>query len=126
MSEQTEKQDFEGWCVVELLGHRRLAGYVTVEEVASVALLRVDTPTVRLPSGQYRGKATQYVNPSSLYALTPTTEGIARAIASTAPEPVNRWEFEAIEARSRGAGDIIDPLDDGGFAEDRDGQGPLG
>ena len=39
---------------------------------------------------------TQWVNPSSLYALTPTTEEIATALAATCrPEPVSRFEIAA-------------------------------
>ena len=29
-----EKASFEGWCVLELMGHRKLAGYVREQAVA--------------------------------------------------------------------------------------------
>lgn len=83
----TEKETFQGWCVVELLGHRRLAGHVTEQEIAGAAFLRVDVPEV-----DDEPAATQFVNPSSVYALTPTTEEIARAVSRTSrPAPVDLW-----------------------------------
>lgn len=85
-------EDFEGWCVVELMGHRRLGAYVTVEEIAGCAFLRLDVPR----EGDEPG-GTQFVNPASLYALTPTTELIARSIAASAPRPVTRWDIRASE-----------------------------
>lgn len=82
---------FEGWAVLELMGHRRLAGYVSEANVAGAAMLRLDVP----------GKdddvaATQFYSASALYCLTPTTEDLARAFAQQAqPEPVRRWELPA-------------------------------
>ncbi len=40
MSEQT----FEGWCILELMGHRKLAGLVAQQEIAGAAFLRIDVP----------------------------------------------------------------------------------
>lgn len=91
MSNQDET--FEGWCIVELLGHRRLGGYVREQEIAGKGFIRIDLPATEEHDG-----ATQYVNPDSLYALTPTTEAIARRIAEDAPMPVTRWELRAIES----------------------------
>jgi hypothetical protein len=86
-----EKTGFEGWCILELLGHRRLAGYVREVELAGVGMLRID-----VPGEDGRPVATQFYGPSSLYALTPTTEEIARAVAARSrPEPVQRWELPA-------------------------------
>ena len=85
MSEPT----FEGWAIVELMGHRKIAGYVTAEELGGTALLRVD-----VPGTNGKSVATQFYNPSALYCLTPTTEAIARAVAArNDPAPVTRWEL---------------------------------
>lgn len=69
--------EFEGWAVVELMGHRRLAGYVREASAFGTALLRLDVP------GEDDGAtyATQYYGGGSIYAVTPCTEEIARAIA---------------------------------------------
>jgi hypothetical protein len=75
------------WAVIELLGHRRLAGRVTETQIAGHGFLRLDIPS--------DPAVTQYVAPGSVYALTPTTEEIARTFARRArPEPIQRWELE--------------------------------
>jgi hypothetical protein len=47
MPEQTDSQPFGEWCVVELLGHRRLAGYVQEVQLAGTGFLRLDIPPAR-------------------------------------------------------------------------------
>lgn len=80
-------QTFDEWCIVELLGHRRLAGHVTEVQLAGAGFLRID-----IPDGQ-----TQFVSPGSVYALHPVTEDVARRFASrTRQEPVQRWELPAV------------------------------
>lgn len=80
---------FEGWAIVELMGHRRIAGRVSETEIAGAKLLRVD-----IPGDGPDDYATQFVGGASIYCLTPTTEEMARAAArSSRPEPVTRWEL---------------------------------
>lgn len=82
---------FEGWAIVELMGHRRLAGYVSEQEVASSAMLRLDIPS--------EPPVTQFYSASALYCMTPTTEEIARGFASRVrPAPVQRYELPAAPA----------------------------
>lgn len=77
---------FEGWAIVELMGHRRLAGKVSEATIAGAAMLRLDIPC--------EPPVTQYYGGSSIYCLTPTTEEIAVALAKRMrPEPVQRWEL---------------------------------
>lgn len=79
---------FEGWAILELMGHRRLAGYVREQNVAGAGFIRIDVP------GDGADVATQLYAPGALYCLTPTTEDIARRFArSCQPEPVTRWEL---------------------------------
>jgi hypothetical protein len=85
-----EKKPYEGWAIVELMGHRRLGGVVSEEVVAGVPMLRIDVPAV----GGAGWSATQYYGGGAIYALTPTTEVMARAVAATnQPAPVQRWEL---------------------------------
>ncbi len=37
--------DFETWAILELMGHRRLAGFVTEQEIGGANLLRIDVPS---------------------------------------------------------------------------------
>jgi hypothetical protein len=89
---------FEGWAILELMGHRRLAGYVRPVEYAGTGLIRLDVPGYlhTEPTGEQeeRGAATQFYSPSALYCLTPTTEAIARRVSEARrPEPVTTWEL---------------------------------
>jgi hypothetical protein len=89
----SEHAEYEGWAILELLGHRRLAGYVTVVELAGQPMFRLDVPG-QVYAGEETGQATQFVGPGSLYALTPTTEEMARAVAArNRPAPVHAWEL---------------------------------
>lgn len=79
---------FSEWCILELMGHRRLAGWLSEQEIAGRGFLRLDIPC--------EPPATQYYNPQSVYAITPTTEAAARSVAKMAqPAPVQHWELPA-------------------------------
>jgi hypothetical protein len=87
--EKSEDQDF-GWAVLELMGHRRLGGKVSATTLAGAPVLRIDVPA---PDGSDKW-VTQFYAPHAMYALTPTTEEIARKLAKTAqPSPVYRFEL---------------------------------
>ena len=87
--DETTKETFEGHCILELMGHRKLGGYVKEQEIAGHGFLRIDIPG---PDGA--AIATQFYSPSAVYAITPTTEEMARAVATRyQPEPVQRWEL---------------------------------
>ena len=84
-------EKFGEWAILELMGHRRLGGYVTEQEIAGTAFLRID-----VPGDDDSAAATQFYAPAAVYAITPTTEEIARAVAAhNRPEPVHRWELPA-------------------------------
>lgn len=84
---------FDEWAIVELLGHRRLAGRVREVQIAGAGFLRLDIPEC----GGYAAQ-TQFVAPGSVYALHPTTQTIATAAAANfRPQPVSRWELERAE-----------------------------
>lgn len=102
------------WVILELLGHRRLAGWLTEQQIAGASFLRLD-----IPGGPGQPAATQLYSPGSVYAITPTTEEIARQVATRSrPAPVQRWELPAAPARQpdpdpggdEGLGDYGGPL----------------
>lgn len=79
---------FEGWAILELMGHRRMAGLLSTQEIAGQSFLRIDVPT--------EPAATQFYSASAVYAITPCTEETARAAANLGRvAPVNRWEIPA-------------------------------
>jgi hypothetical protein len=104
MSEET----FGMWAVLELMGHRRLTGYVTEETHFGVGVIRID---IHGADREAPAIATQWYSPSSLYCLTPTTEEIARA-ANNRPAPIQRWELPALQETSHFDDDDEDDFDD--------------
>ena len=80
-----EKTCFEGWAIVELFGHARIAGLCSEQSIAGTNMLRVDVPTIPPFTKFYGGNA--------IYAITPTDEKTARiAVANLEGiRPVDRW-----------------------------------
>jgi hypothetical protein len=101
-----KQANFEGWAVVEMMGHRKEIGFVTTQAFGQAVLFRVDTP--ELPEREYTLESPEYarhngagerwcpagtkvkressparsclVAPSSLYAINPCTEQAAMAL----------------------------------------------
>ena len=88
---QTSEPVVDFWAVLELMGHRRLAGHLTETQIAGAGFLRID-----IPADGDQPAATQIYAPAAVYAITPVTEETARLVAATArPAPVQRWELPA-------------------------------
>lgn len=78
---------YEGWAILELMGHRRLGGYVSEVELAGSRMLRID-----VHDGDE--SFTQFYGGGSIYCLTPTSEETARKLASISRAgPVQPWEL---------------------------------
>lgn len=106
---------YEGWAIVELMGHRRLAGHVSEAVQYGAPMLRLDVP------GQDGLIATQFYGGAALYCVTPTTEEIARAVASTSsPAPVQRWELTPPRPAPERANHDLETVDDDGDDDDDD------
>lgn len=74
---------FAAWAVIEIMGHKRLAGFVTEQTIGGTAFLRVDVPDTKREA-----RWSKLLDTASIYAITPCTEQIARAVA----EEVGRYE----------------------------------
>lgn len=86
-----EETSFEQWCIVELMGHKRLAARVTERNIAGKGFLQLD-----IPDGQ-GGFATSLYSPDSVYGLHPVEEKVARTVAAQAQStPVHRHELQAM------------------------------
>ena len=111
-------ETFEQWAIVEMMGHRRLAGLVREVQLAGHGFLRLDIPATVDDPGR-----SQYLSPGSVYALHPVTEETARtAAAQWRPAPVQRWELPAAPVREPSAAGA-DPnwLDSDPWNGDHDG-----
>jgi len=79
-----DQSSFEGWAVVEVMGHQRYCGHVNTESFGGAVLFRVDVP--ELPEEQangYKHEAvqgyTKLIGAGSIYCITPCTEEAACA-----------------------------------------------
>jgi hypothetical protein len=85
-----ESTAYTGWAVVELMGHRRIAGHVSEAAQYGTSMIRIDVPAAE-PGGQ---PITQFYGGSSIYCLSPVTEDVARAVAlRNRPAPVSPYEI---------------------------------
>lgn len=82
-------EPFTEWVILELMGHRRLSGLLTEQDIAGRGFLRLDIPS--------EPPTTQLYNPQSVYCITPTTQEVAQALVGRngSAVPVARWELEA-------------------------------
>jgi hypothetical protein len=102
---EQEQAKFEGWAIVEMMGHQKEIGYVTTEAYGVAVLFRVDVPDMPahefilkrpewgkdgedservLPVGtkvQRAGSSarSRLVSPAAVYAINPCSEEAAKA-----------------------------------------------
>lgn len=93
----TEATAFESWAVLELMGHRRLAGVVSEAEIAGAGFIRIDV----YANGDVEPRSTAYYGPASVYAITPTAEETCRTHATPWSERLQLPEGTAIEFDDR-------------------------
>lgn len=46
MSMEVQQSRFDGWAIVDVLGHQRYVGYVTTEAFGAAVLFRIDVPAL--------------------------------------------------------------------------------
>lgn len=97
---------FEHWAILELMGHRRLAGVVSEAEIAGAGFIRIDV----YANGDVEPRSTAFYGPASVYAITPTDEATCRTHATPWAE---RLQLPA-------AGDVVDLVDEHMDELDRD------
>jgi hypothetical protein len=113
VTDTAAQPSFSEWCILELMGHRRLAGKVTECQVAGQGFLRLDVPAPLpeqeqlIPTSPWT--ATQFYSPSSVYCMTPVTEATARKIALlNQPTPATRWELTRGDGKPADDDDVLD------------------
>ena len=81
---------FEGWAVVELMGHRSRPGYVEEVEIAGGKMLRIDIP---LADGT---TVTEFYGASAIYSIRPTTQEIVKGKVDrwNDPRPIKPLEYK--------------------------------
>jgi hypothetical protein len=91
---ETEEK-FEQWCIVEIVGYRKLGAKVTEAKVAGAQFIRLDIPK------RDNTMVTQLYNPMNIFSLTPCTEDIARRFAFThEPAPISVFDLQLPPGRA--------------------------
>lgn len=117
MTETSNTQPaFEHWCIVELMGHQRIAGKVTEQNLFGSALMRVDVPEI-----DGRAGFTKFYGATAIYAVTPVEERVAVALAKSFDvRPVDEWQLRALLPKPP---QPLMPEEDDGDDGFRDGDG---
>jgi hypothetical protein len=90
-----QQDKFEIWAIVELFGHNKMAGLICEQQIAGANMVRVSVPdTAASP------KFDRFLNPSSIYAINPVTEEVARGYAEQLQvKPINAWDAREVLKR---------------------------
>lgn len=86
--------EYEGWAIVELMGHRQRPGYVKEVELAGGKMLRIDIPT-------HDGESvTEFYGTSAIYSIRPAAEDLVRGQIQrwNDPRPVRPVSYREREA----------------------------
>lgn len=147
---EIQQATFDGWGIVDVLGHQRYVGYVTTEAYGQAVLFRIDVPALEarervtkrpgyagdgryLPAGTTVSEGavagyTKLIGAGSIYAITPCTkEAALEAVEQAQPRPLMSVALppeRAIAAAAEGTRDPSDPMqrsyDDPGDLDDND------
>jgi hypothetical protein len=92
MEELKHKSEFKEWVILELMGHRKLAGLLTEQQIGGASFIRLDIPS------RDKSWTTQFYSPAAVYCITPCTELLAASMAKIyQPEPVHRYDLLELE-----------------------------
>ena len=83
---------FESWALVELFGHKRMAGKVSEQDIGGNGFIRIDVPAVNGSQA-----FTKFLGPASIYGITPVDEEHAIAAAQAwNPRPIDALDIGEI------------------------------
>lgn len=91
-----EETKFNHWCIVELFGHQKIAGYCTEENIAGTNMLRVDVPATKDQQA-----FSKYYGSGAIYAINPVDETTAKIAAQSIQMAPVVWTDEMISSLKR-------------------------
>lgn len=112
MNEQNN--GFKSWALVEVMGHKKYAGFVSEEEIGGQSFVRVDVPAIADDKKESAREAfSKFIGPSSIYCITPVTEDVARAmVVDLAKSPFEVWDYPSLRAEKQPHLIEYDPSDE--------------
>jgi hypothetical protein len=130
---EIQQSRFDGWAIVDVLGHQRYVGYVTTEAYGQAVLFRIDVPALEprervtkrpgyvadryLPAGSTVQEGavagyTKLIGSGSIYAITPCTkEAALEAVEQAQPRPLMNVALPLDRALEGGGTPMRDPDD---------------
>ena len=72
--------ELRAWALVELFGHQRIVGMVTVDPIDFPGMIRVDVPDLLKNGEVERAGFTRYFGKAALYSVTPISEQSVREL----------------------------------------------
>jgi hypothetical protein len=89
-----ETPALKSWALVELFGHQRIVGHVTVDPPDFPGMVRVDVPALKKDDKIIREAFTRYFGPKALYSVSPVQEkDIPMLLAQIDGRPVQPVSF---------------------------------
>lgn len=85
-----EKQELQSWALLELFGHTRIVGLMTVDPPEFPGMIRVDVPDLLKDGAIIRKGLTRYIGRAALYGVTPITEDAVRQLLPSIDGVPNR------------------------------------
>ncbi len=141
---ENQQARFDGWGIVDVLGHQRYVGYVTTEAYGQAVLFRVDVPALEerervtkrpgyhpttgqyLPAGTTMKEGavagyTKLIGSGSIYTITPCTkEAALEALEGTQHRPLMVVSLPPDAAAGELPAAASRPADDEDGDDDRD------
>jgi hypothetical protein len=78
--EQEKAEGLKSWALVELFGHQRIVGWVTVDPPDFPGMVRVDVPDLLKDGKVEREGFTRYFGRGALYGVSPISEQSVREL----------------------------------------------
>lgn len=87
----TAKTESGFWAIVEVMGHKKFAGFVSEQVLGGASFVRIDIPPVK-----DQGEFSKLFSAGSIYCITPVLEDIARGMAGQFQErPIHPYDMPA-------------------------------
>jgi hypothetical protein len=94
-----QTNDFNYWAVIELFGHEKYAGKVSVQKVGESTMIMLEVPETPKSEtlGMYLPGFVKFINHSSVFSITPVDEEYAKGMAATLKkQPVAGYEHKEV------------------------------
>jgi len=85
-------EKFEVHAIVELCGHKKIAGKVTEQTIGGSTLIRIDVPNTKSQPA-----FTRFMHINAIYAINPVTEEVATQYAENLKVmPIQSWDAREV------------------------------